>query len=134
MSDEYQFNRKIFQLLDSGNQSMDRRITSRLHAARQTALARHQQVSVSGLQLAGVGFGALGGGGYRRTLLAAIALVVGVFVAYATTSYLQQLEHATETAAIDTALLADEIPFNAYLDQDFLEWLDHLAQYESSQG
>jgi hypothetical protein len=59
---------------------------------------------------------------------------VGIFATYATTTYLERLQQAEEAAEIDSALLADEIPFNAYLDQDFLEWLDHLAQDESSQG
>lgn len=135
MSEEYRVNRKICQLLDGGTRTLDRRIEDRLHAARQGALLRHQQAIAAGeLRLAGSGGLIVGIPRYARVLFAAIAFSVGIFATYATTTYLERLQQAEEAAEIDSALLADEIPFNAYLDQDFLEWLDHLAQDESSQG
>ena len=42
----------------------------------------------------------------------------------------QNLQTASELAEIDSALLSDEVSPGAYLDQGFMEWLNHLSQQE----
>lgn len=55
-----------------------------------------------------------------RTLLAMLALLLGVSLAY----YWNGFSQASDNAAIDTALLADDLPPNAYLDKGFQAWLE----------
>lgn len=128
MNEEAQFPRQIQQLLEEGTRDISPGALRRLHEARSQALAR-QRVAVGKLAMAGAGGIAMDMiPSYGRKLLAVAALLVGITSTY----YWQEFERAAEHAEIDSALLADEIPFNAYLDQDFLAWLDHLAQNESS--
>lgn len=132
MNDDRMISR-IRQVLDHGVDRIAPAVAMRLHEARQRALAR-QRISVGGLGLAGAGQGS---GHFvldelaahaRALLLALVLLAGGVTSAY----QWNQFQKASEHAEIDSALLADEIPFNAYLDQDFLQWLDHLAQEQET--
>ncbi|MDP2811045.1 MAG: DUF3619 family protein [Rhodocyclaceae bacterium] len=133
MNEEFRIASRIRQILDHGVDNLAPAMATRLHEARQRALAR-QQVSVGGLSLAGAGhgsrhFGLEGLSVHARTLLVALVLLAsGVTSAY----HWSQFQRAAEHAEIDSALLADEIPFNVYLDQDFLKWLDNLAQEQET--
>ena len=55
-----------------------------------------------------------------RTFLAILALLLGVVFAY----YWNAFEQASENEEIDSALLAEELPPNAYLDRGFQAWLE----------
>jgi hypothetical protein len=129
MNDELQFAYRIRQVLDRGTADMDRDITSRLYELRQGALGR-QKVAMAGLSLAGIGhFASTSISGHARGLLAAMALLIGAVGTF----YWNNFEQAAANAEIDSALLADEVPFSAYLDQGFMEWLDHLSRQEQSE-
>lgn len=132
MSQDQQLTHRIRDLLDAGVDSFDEKLAVRLHKARQGALARQRPVAAGRLGVAGLGNLSIDAvPAYARALLATIALVLGI----AFVQYWQEMQQAAENAEVDSALLADEIHFNAYLDQDFLEWLDQRAQEEdSSQG
>lgn len=124
MNGEAEFAYRLRRALNRGAESLAPETANRLFAARQKALA-HQRVAAGGLALAGVGnLVTESFSSHFRTMLAALALVAGVTFAYCWNMYDQAVEHAE----IDSALLADEVPFNAYLDQGFLEWLNRRAQ------
>lgn len=133
MNEEFRIASRIRQVLDRGVESLPLAVTSRLQRARQRALA-HQRVAAGELVTAGADSG--GSPGFLfgrpnanvRILLAAFALMIGATGTY----QWNQFRKAAEHAEIDSALLADEIPFNAYLDQDFLKWLDNLAQKQEA--
>ncbi|WIM05510.1 MAG: DUF3619 family protein [Candidatus Nitricoxidivorans perseverans] len=132
MNEEFRIASQICRVLDHGVEGLPSAVTSRLREARQGALA-HQRATADDLITAGVGNGSRGfpvGRPYAnvRILLAALALMIGA----AGTYQWNQFQKAAEHAEIDSALLADEIPFNAYLDQDFLKWLDNLAQEQEA--
>lgn len=133
MNEEFRIASQIRRVLDHGLENLPSAVTSRLREARQGALA-HQRTTADDLVTAGAGNGGirglLVGRPYAnvRTLLAALALMIGA----AGTYQWNQFQKAAEHAEIDSALLADEIPFNAYLDQDFLKWLDNLAQEQEA--
>jgi hypothetical protein len=55
-----------------------------------------------------------------RTALAILALLIGVSLSY----YWNGFSQASENEAIDSALLADDLPPNAYLDKGFQAWLE----------
>lgn len=55
-----------------------------------------------------------------RMLLVSAALILLVVAA----SHLKEERRARETADVDLALLADDLPIHAYLDRGFTRWLD----------
>ena len=126
MTDEREFGQRLCRVLDRGTASIDREAAGRLFDIRQQALGRYRPAAR--LSLAGFGDLAVSGRDYARGLLAALALGIGAFGAY----YWNTLDQAVEHAEIDSALLADEVPFNAYIDQGFMAWLEDLKDGSSS--
>lgn len=128
MNHELDFAYRVRGTLDQGVDHLDERTAARLRKSRQAALDR-LATPAGGFGLAGIGGFALGVfPGQARGLLAALALLIGAAGSY----YWNTFEQATEHAQIDSALLADEVPFNAYLDQGFQAWLDQVAQEDDS--
>ncbi|NWG31505.1 MAG: DUF3619 family protein [Rhodocyclaceae bacterium] len=123
MSQEEMFARQICHVLDRGAQSLDLEIVERLRAAREQAL-QHQRVIAHKAVLVGAdGTALLAGDEDRhplRTWLAMLALLLGVGLAYVWNGFNQ----ASECEAIDSALLADDLPPHAYLDKGFQAWLE----------
>jgi len=126
MSREEQFARQICHVLDRGTEKLDHGIAERLRAARERALQR-QHAFVPSLAIVGAGETALLGGDDEkhplRTALAILALLLGVAISY----YWNGLSQADENEAIDSALLADNLPPTAYLDKGFQAWLEKQA-------
>jgi len=125
--DNLELTYKIRHLLDHGSASLDRKTCTKLMAARQQALSR-QKAAVAGLSLAGVsqvvGDVLLP---QARMFAALLALACGVVGTY----YWNSFQQASENEEIDSALLADDLPINAYLDRGFHTWLDHSPQSSS---
>ncbi|MFA7269362.1 MAG: DUF3619 family protein [Sterolibacterium sp.] len=127
LHDEQQFAYKIRQVLNQSADSLDLGTQAKLQAARQHALA-HQRTAIAGLSVAGVGhFASDVLLPQARTLVALIALAISV----AGTYYWNNLQQAAENEEIDSALLSDELPINAYLDHGFSAWLEHSPQSSS---
>lgn len=112
---------KVKHYLDLGAEAVDANTAGKLFAARQQALARIP-VHSSRLALALAGFGHFSLGGLWPAVRSAVALVM-LAAGVAGTSYWDAQEQASETVEVDTALLADDLPLNAYLDRGFDEWL-----------
>jgi len=122
--DEFEFARKVAKVLDSGTQSLGRATRDDLLTARRKALGR-QKVAAAGLSLAALGnFTSEVLLPNARRLVAMFALALGVAFAY----YWNHFQNAVENAEIDSALLADDLPINAYLDHGFRAWLEHPSQ------
>jgi hypothetical protein len=123
MSREEQFARQICRVLDRGTAELDHGITERLRAARERALQR-QPVAILSPAIVGAGGTALLGTDDERhplrTMLAILALLLGVSLSY----YWNGFNQASENEVIDSALLADDLPPNAYLDRGFQAWLE----------
>ncbi len=124
MNTEQRFAQQICQALDQGTYALDASITERLRAARERALAR-QFVLATETQIVGAGGTALLHGHEDerhpiRMLFAILALLLGFSLAY----YWNGFSQADENEAIDSALLADDLPPNAYLDRGFQAWID----------
>ncbi len=115
---------KIGQTLDRGTENLDRGVRDRLQTARQRALSR-QKVAIAGLSLAGLGHFASEVLLPQARILAMLStLVLGVIGTY----YWNNFQQATENAEVDSELLADDLPINAYLDRGFRAWLEHSSQ------
>ncbi len=122
--DDLQFSHKVGRALNKSAENLDRSTRDKLQAARQRALG-HQKTAVAGLSLAG--FGQFADEillPQARTLAALSTLVLGIVGTY----YWNHFQQALDNAEIDSALLADDLPINAYLDRGFSAWLEHHSQ------
>lgn len=124
MRHEEHFARQVCRSLELGTRELDPGVTERLRAARERALA-HRQIASASVIATGTGGAVMQFGGDEkhhpvRTLLAIFALLLGVVFAY----YWNAFEQANENEEIDSALLAEELPPNAYLDRGFQAWLE----------
>lgn len=124
MKNEFEGTQKIRQALEQGTSNLDPSIAARLLKARRDALD-HQKVSCAGMSLAGIGSGmghALLPRG--RVLTAIVALTLGMVATY----YWNSFDQSDDIEEIDSALLADDLPIDAYTDHGFQAWLEHSSQ------
>jgi len=123
---EPQFGNKIRHLLNQGIR-LDLRTAERLRTARETALARQKVEPVPARAWAGALIGRFGGfSGLSLRLLLPVALLgVGLALIYGW----QQNQKVAEFADIDSQLLADDLPIDAYLDKGFDAWLKKHAAH-----
>jgi len=121
---ELHFAYKLRQYLNRGLHDLPPTTLDRLASARRQALAR-QQVVVHRSALATAGdfvqhqIESL----HLRRVLLALLLALGV----ATYTYWSADESIAEIEAIDSALLADDLPIAAYTDRGFAAWLKSSA-------
>lgn len=116
---EMQFGHRIRQLLTQGTQVRPD-VARRLAAARMRALEQ-QRAEVTGLAWADNIVGRMGGwSGFALRVLLPIALLVGSGAALYSW---QQNRLAAEVEEIDSQLLTDDLPIDAYLDRGFQNWL-----------
>jgi hypothetical protein len=117
---EMHFGNKIRQVLNQGLR-LNARQAERLHAARERALAARRPEPVGGLAWADNVLGGFGGwSGLSFRLVAPLAaLVVSVAALYTW----QQNRVIADFAEIDSMLLTDDLPIDAYLDRGFQNWL-----------
>ena len=113
----------IARLLDEGAEQLAPAERGRLFEARQLALSRHRARETARERepawagpIANVTEGSIFG---VRYLVPVVALVLGLIgVVYMNTG-----NGSNDLADIDAALLTDELPINAFLDQGFDSWL-----------
>lgn len=125
MNQDTEFGYKARQILNQGLDSLDPKVSNRLHESRQAALNSQRVV---GFRLAGIGEGVeLALFPHLRSLIAVMALSIGATGTY----YWNAFEQAQEYEEIDSALLADELPPSAYLDRGFHAWLERASDSSS---
>jgi hypothetical protein len=125
---EQDFAKDVARLLNRGLTQMDDATVMRLNKARGRALeAYHEPERVRGMSLAGA---MPGGGGFshghdfhadlkRWFVPVSLAVIVMICLMYWFTVF-----QNSDIADIDVGLLSDDLPIEAYFDQDFLEWLE----------
>ena len=115
--------KKITAYLDKGTAELKAGTAYKLQLARQAALAAAGEPQRSSeLALAGGRSGSLGG----RPLLGDARLWVSILLIAGGVLFFQNWRIAQQTRDIeetDTALLASELPIEAYLDRGFQNWL-----------
>jgi hypothetical protein len=122
---EQQFGKKVRQILNSG--PLGTQVERRLQAAREAALSRQRPERSPALAWADNVRGRFGG----WTALALYAVLsLAVLVAGAAGIYnWQQNQRIAELEEIDSQLLTDDLPIDAYLDRGFQNWLKkHSAE------
>ena len=112
---------RVRQALNHGLKDISPAATRRLEAARHLALSKQKQ-PVAGLVVAGHGLSSFGFAThipYLKQILAIAALLIGMWLSF----YWQSVQYTTALEEVDSALLSDDLPPEAFLDNDFLEWL-----------
>lgn len=118
---EERYGYRVRQALNHGLKDIPPAASRRLEAARHLALSRQKQTAP---QMALVGFGGasfrLGSHvPYLKQILAIAALLFGMWIAF----YWHSVEYVTALEEVDSALLTDDLPPDAFLDNDFFTWL-----------
>ncbi|MGH8691541.1 MAG: DUF3619 family protein [Burkholderiales bacterium] len=116
-----QFGSRIRHILNQGIQVRPE-IARQLEEARQSALARQRPEPAPVLAWAGNVIGGWGGLALRVLLPVAMLLASGAAI-----YTWQQNQRAAELEEIDSLLLADDLPIDAYLDRGFQSWLKKRA-------
>lgn len=121
-SEEAAIGQRVHAALEAASATLPPDIVFRLGQSRERALTRHapRRRAVALRQLAGVA----GGGHWLRHVVApAMGIVMLALLATAAGQY-SQAERQNEMIDLDTALLTDDLPIDAYLDHGFGAWLD----------
>jgi hypothetical protein len=123
---EQQFGKKLRQILNSG--ALGTQVERRLQAAREAALSRQRPERAPALAWADNVLGRFGG----WTVLALYAVLsLALLAAGAAGIYnWQQNQRIAELEEIDSQLLTDDLPIDAYLDRGFQNWLKHRSAEE----
>lgn len=116
---------RIASLLDQGARELEPHTAERLAAARKQALARYEPHPEQGWNWAmATGTGAQYGSESRRYRMRSVLLAAAVVSAVAVVAtWHSSSRKGPEIADIDAALLTDELPIKAFLDQSFDSWL-----------
>lgn len=120
---EPELGNRIRHLLNQGmnDDRLDARVAERLRVARLRAMERQRAEPASAYGWNGGLLVRLGGlGGLSLRLLLPVALLG---IALTTIYGWQQNQKVAEYADIDSQLLADDLPIDAYLDKGFDAWL-----------
>jgi len=117
---EQQFGNKVRHLLNQGLE-LDPAKCDRLRTAREQALARQRPEPLPALRWADNVLGSFDGwrGLSTRVLLPLAVLVLAVSGIYTW----QDKRRVAELVEIDSQLLTDDLPIDAYLDRGFQNWL-----------
>jgi len=121
---EQEFALRIKQELDIGSHGLPASVEVRLQAARRHALDR-MPAKIGVLSPAGVGRLV---DARAREWLAPIVTSVALLLMVVVGSQLTASQRAVENEEIDSALLSDDLPIDAYLDRGFVTWLKRDSQ------
>lgn len=123
MNEELQFAHKVRHVLYQGTDTLDGSVAARLHAARTAALDRQRKPAAL-LSLAGLGHLTVD---FFRSSLAPTVLAFALVIGTVGALYVDENIRSDETEELDSALLSDELPINAYLDDGFQAWVDSAS-------
>jgi hypothetical protein len=122
---EQQFGNRIRHLLNQGLE-LDAAKRERLRAAREQALARQRPEPAPALRWAD---NVLGGFDGWRALSTRVLLPIAMLVLAVSGIYTwQEKRRVAELVEIDSQLLTDDLPIDAYLDRGFQNWLKNQNQ------
>jgi len=119
---ESKLGNKIAQLLNRSLDDIEQHTLNRLQSARRASLEKNYRV-VETLVTAGDSPTIRGENSSYFNAKNLISLITLLLV-LAGVSYWQTLQYGDENGEIDIMLLADDLPINAYLDNELDVWLD----------
>lgn len=112
---------RVRQLLNHGLNDIPPAASRRLEAARHLALSKQKQpVHQAALAHTGIwSFSSAAELPYLKQLLAITALLLGMWISF----YLDSVNYIHTLEEADSALLSDDLPPEAFMDNDLFEWL-----------
>jgi hypothetical protein len=117
---EPQTGKEVAQVLDQGLDNIRQDTLDRLQSARRAALENYRSAET----IVNVGRGTSARNGHEWHLKTRkFASLVSLLLALMGIVYWQSLQQGDENEDIDIMLLIDELPVNAYLDNEFDAWL-----------
>ncbi len=126
VSREDEFAKRITQHLDAGSADLRQGTAYRLQLARQAALARLSEMATATAgEHGGTGVLRLSGGPWRTSgwrFWLSVGLLLGALMFYFEWAEYRNLRELEE---MDAAILASDLPIEAYLDKGFHNWLKH---------
>ena len=124
---EPELGKEITRLLDRGLDDIGQDTLQRLQAARRASL-ENCQISETRVATGG-GTSAHSGHDRHHFNAGRILSLFALLLALAGIAYWQTpLQQGDDIADLDIMVLTDELPVDAYLDDEFGEWLDHSWQ------
>jgi hypothetical protein len=121
---ETEVGREVAQLLDRGLDDIKQSTLNRLQSARRASLENYH-VAETVVRLGQSGQIASSRGGHHGHSRAGKLLsVITLLLALVSAIYWQNLQQSDENEEIEIMLLVDDLPIDAYLDDEFGEWLD----------
>jgi hypothetical protein len=126
---EQELARKLVQRLDDGVDRLAPNVRERLEMARHAALSQYREQSEAAVGLSGAEAVARLAG-HRISDGRNLAVAAALMLALAGIAWWQISVNnpVNDTADIDTSLLTDELPVNAYLDKGFDSWLKRSSR------
>ncbi|MBS1199129.1 MAG: putative transrane protein [Proteobacteria bacterium] len=119
---EERYAHRVRQTLNHGLQDISPAASRRLEAARHLALSRQKQpearLALSG-DLGSLAFLPGSPIPYLKQILAVLALLAGMWLSF----YWHSVQYISELEEIDSALLAEDLPPEAFMDDEFFTWL-----------
>jgi hypothetical protein len=125
---EHELASRIVQHLDHGVDQLEPAVRERLLAARRLALSRSQERALPVIGLAWAGTVAARFAEHRYASARYLIAISMLVVALAAVLYWQSNGTSNDIADIDSGLLTDELPINAYLDKGFDSWLKRSSR------
>ncbi len=118
---EHEVGKKITKLLDLGLDDIKQSTLNRLQSARRASLENYHMAE----SVANVGQGASARNGNEwQVKTGKLLWIIALLFALAGIFYWQALQQSDENEEIDILVLTDDLPINAYLDDEFDAWLD----------
>jgi hypothetical protein len=115
-----QTGKKIAQMLDQGLDDIKQETLDRLQSVRRASLENHRSAET----IVNVGRSASARNGHEWHLKSRrFVSLVSLLLALIGIAYWQSLQQSDENEDIDIMLLIDDLPVNAYLDNEFEAWL-----------
>ena len=118
---EERYASRVRQALNHGLNDIPPTAGRRLEAARHLALSRQKQTAPKMVLIhaRSMSFSSPSNPPYLKQLMAIAALLLGMWISF----YWQSTQYVSALEEVDSALLADDLPPEAFMDNDFFEWL-----------
>lgn len=120
---EARFGRRVAARLSAGTEALPHDIGERLRVARAQAVAQRQQPARPAATVVNAGNGTAVLGGIWWTRVGAVLPLVALVVGLVGISVWQEDQRFSELAEVDSALLTDDLPPDAYTDPGFAQFL-----------
>ena len=118
---EAEAGKKVARLLNRGLDDIKQSTLNQLQSARRAALENYHEAET----MITVGHGASARSGHDWHLKTGkLVSLIALLFALVSVAYWQALQQGDENEEIDIMLLVDDLPVNAYLDNEFDAWLD----------